>query len=90
MAEDFIKFRDQLKLSENDIQHKVLQGINDTLESLGKNVNEYHLVSFKYTSSEFERYTREIMNEKNIPVPEEDLHAVNKLNFQQKMHLISF
>ncbi|GAA0185095.1 hypothetical protein LIER_32383 [Lithospermum erythrorhizon] len=63
---------------------KVLQGINDTLESLGRDINEYHLVSFTYTFSDFERYTREIMAEKSIPIPEEDLHAINYLNVQQR------
>ncbi|GAA0182188.1 hypothetical protein LIER_30333 [Lithospermum erythrorhizon] len=84
MVEDFRRLRVQLNLSDGDIQYKVLQGINETLESLGRDINEYHLVSFNYTSSDFERYTREITTEKNIPVPNEDLHAINLLNAQQR------
>ncbi|GAA0163756.1 hypothetical protein LIER_19547 [Lithospermum erythrorhizon] len=44
MAEDFIKVQDQLHLLEPEILHKVLEGINDTLEALGRNINEFHLV----------------------------------------------
>ncbi|GAA0158038.1 hypothetical protein LIER_38576 [Lithospermum erythrorhizon] len=84
MAEDFKRLQMQLSLSDSDIQYKVLQGINDTLESVGRDMNEYHLVSFTYTFSDFERYTREIVAEKSIPIPEEDLHAINYLNVQQR------
>ncbi|GAA0179209.1 hypothetical protein LIER_44027 [Lithospermum erythrorhizon] len=41
MAEDFKKGQSQLNLSDNDILYKVLEGINDTLESLGRNVNQF-------------------------------------------------
>ncbi|GAA0173390.1 hypothetical protein LIER_27017 [Lithospermum erythrorhizon] len=39
---------------------------------------------YTYISTESERYTREIMAEKNIQVPEEELHAIDHLNSQQK------
>ncbi|GAA0148177.1 hypothetical protein LIER_07696 [Lithospermum erythrorhizon] len=48
LAEDFKKAQMQLNLSDNDILYKVLQGINDTLESLGREINQFHLVSFIY------------------------------------------
>ncbi|GAA0166263.1 hypothetical protein LIER_40156 [Lithospermum erythrorhizon] len=80
MAEDFKKVQGGLGLSENDIMFKVLQGINDTFESLGRNINEFHLVSSEFATSKSESYTREIIAERNIPVPEEDLHAINFLN----------
>ncbi|GAA0172854.1 hypothetical protein LIER_26591 [Lithospermum erythrorhizon] len=83
MSEDFRKIQDQLDLTETQILHKVLEGINDTLEALGRDINEFHLVSFNYVASEFERHTREIAAEKNIPIPEEDLHAINRLNAEQ-------
>ncbi|GAA0147725.1 hypothetical protein LIER_36572 [Lithospermum erythrorhizon] len=84
MAEDFKKVQGGLGLSENDIMFKFLQRINDTLESLGRNINEFHLVSFKFATSESECYIREIIAERNIPVPEEDLHEINVLNKEQK------
>ncbi|GAA0187495.1 hypothetical protein LIER_34783 [Lithospermum erythrorhizon] len=84
LAEDFKKIQGHLKFSEDDIMARVLQGINDTLESLGRNINEFHLVPFKYAASESERYTRELMEERNIPVLDEDLHAINLLNKEQK------
>ncbi|GAA0183398.1 hypothetical protein LIER_30814 [Lithospermum erythrorhizon] len=39
MAEDFRRLQNQLMLSEKDILQKVLEGINDTLESLGRDIN---------------------------------------------------
>ncbi|GAA0187141.1 hypothetical protein LIER_34429 [Lithospermum erythrorhizon] len=59
MLEDFRKTQSELNMSEEQILHKVLQGINDTLESLGKYINEYHLVPFKYITSNSERFTRD-------------------------------
>ncbi|GAA0171615.1 hypothetical protein LIER_41192 [Lithospermum erythrorhizon] len=84
MAEHFTRLQAQLNLSDRDIRHKVLQGINDTLESLERDVNKYHLVSFNYVSLEFERYLREIIVEKGIHVPDEDLHPINHLNVQHR------
>ncbi|GAA0172640.1 hypothetical protein LIER_26428 [Lithospermum erythrorhizon] len=84
ILEDLRRKQSELNLSEDQILHKVLQGINDTLESLGKDVNEYHLVPFKYITSDFERLTREIAPERNLPVLEEDLLAINQLNVEQK------
>ncbi|GAA0170321.1 hypothetical protein LIER_24612 [Lithospermum erythrorhizon] len=57
MAEVFRNMQSELNMSEEQILQKVLQGINDTLESLGKDINEYHLVPFKYLTSDFERLT---------------------------------
>ncbi|GAA0156524.1 hypothetical protein LIER_38286 [Lithospermum erythrorhizon] len=84
MAEDFIRVQSQLHLSNEEVLQKVLQGINDTLESLGRNVNQFHLVPFEYITTEFERLTREISAERSIPVPEEDLLAIHRLNIEQK------
>ncbi|GAA0158769.1 hypothetical protein LIER_15712 [Lithospermum erythrorhizon] len=46
MEEDFKRLQNQLMLSEQNILHKVLQGINDTLESLGRKIY-YHKQSTK-------------------------------------------
>ncbi|GAA0183205.1 hypothetical protein LIER_30665 [Lithospermum erythrorhizon] len=45
---------------------------------------EFHLVPFEYITTEFERLTREISAERSIPVPEEDLLAIHRLNIEQK------
>ncbi|GAA0174745.1 hypothetical protein LIER_28076 [Lithospermum erythrorhizon] len=84
LAEDFKKTRVLLNLSDDDILYKGLEGINDTLESLGRDVNHFHLVKIKYSTTEVERYTREIASEKNILVPEEDLYAINELNHKRR------
>ncbi|GAA0184864.1 hypothetical protein LIER_32152 [Lithospermum erythrorhizon] len=84
MSEDLRKTQSELNISKDQILHKVVQGINDTLKYLGKDVNEYHLVPFKYVTSDFERLTIEIVSEHNIPVPEEDLLAISQLNIEQQ------
>ncbi|GAA0139220.1 hypothetical protein LIER_35049 [Lithospermum erythrorhizon] len=85
MAEDFVRIKNQMHLSENDVLQKVLQGINDTLESLGRDINEFKLVSFQYVPNEYEKLTRDIASEKNIPVSDEHLRGIHKLNSQQKI-----
>ncbi|GAA0144031.1 hypothetical protein LIER_35857 [Lithospermum erythrorhizon] len=85
MVEDFVLIKNLMHLSKNDVLQKVLQGINDTLESLGRDINEFKLVSFQYVPNEYEKLTREIGSEKNIPVPDEHLQGIHKLKSQQKI-----
>ncbi|GAA0167933.1 hypothetical protein LIER_22767 [Lithospermum erythrorhizon] len=54
MTEDFVRIKNQMHLFENDVLQKVLQGINDTLESLGRDIIEFKLVSFQYVPNEYE------------------------------------
>ncbi|GAA0167400.1 hypothetical protein LIER_40367 [Lithospermum erythrorhizon] len=79
MAKDFRNTQSKLNISEEQIILKFLHGINDTLESLGKNVNEYNLVPFKYVTSDFESFTREIAHERNIPNSEAELIRTSKI-----------
>ncbi|GAA0153123.1 hypothetical protein LIER_11437 [Lithospermum erythrorhizon] len=46
--------------------------------------NDDILYKFKYSATEAQRYTREVTSEKNLPVPEEDLYAINELNQKQR------
>ncbi|GAA0167790.1 hypothetical protein LIER_40445 [Lithospermum erythrorhizon] len=85
MAEDFARIKGQMHLSENDVLQKVLRGINHTLKALGRHINEFKLVSFQYVPNEYERFIREIASEKNIPVLDEHLRGIHKLNSQQKI-----
>ncbi|GAA0146021.1 hypothetical protein LIER_36242 [Lithospermum erythrorhizon] len=85
MAEDIVGIKEHIHLTNDDILHKVLEGINDTLESLGRDVNEFNLVSFKFISSQFQRLAREIASERNIPIPEDHLRGIHKLNSQQNV-----
>ncbi|GAA0152345.1 hypothetical protein LIER_10851 [Lithospermum erythrorhizon] len=85
MTEDIVRIKGQMHLTNDDILHKVLEGINDTLESRGRDVNEFNLVSFKFISSQFQRLTRDITSERNIPIPEDHLQGIHKFNSQEKV-----
>ncbi|GAA0184576.1 hypothetical protein LIER_31864 [Lithospermum erythrorhizon] len=39
-----MRIKNQMRLSSDDVLHKILQGINDTLESLGRDINEFKLI----------------------------------------------
>ncbi|GAA0149203.1 hypothetical protein LIER_36882 [Lithospermum erythrorhizon] len=83
-AKYFTRAQSQLHLSNEEVLRKVLQGVNDTLESLGRNVNQFRLVPFEYITTEFEHFTREISAERSILVPEKDLLGIHRLNTEQK------
>lgn len=84
MSEDFVRDSQRFRISEKDIMHRVLLGINDTLKSLGKEVDDYHIVPFAFVTTETEQLTREISSEMGLPVPEDDINAVEQLNEQQR------
>ena len=76
MSEDFR----QLNGVVLNVRTKVLQSIASTLESMGKDINSYNLVDFKVTFDEDQVGSREIHDELNITISEEDLLAVESLN----------
>ncbi|GAA0157316.1 hypothetical protein LIER_14611 [Lithospermum erythrorhizon] len=82
MVDDFVRQREHLQMTDSEIMHQVLLGINDTLKSLGKEVNDYHIVPFAFVIADNEELTRELSSERAIPVPAEDLNALHKLNLQ--------
>ncbi|GAA0141444.1 hypothetical protein LIER_35396 [Lithospermum erythrorhizon] len=84
MAEDFSRDRKQLRFADDDIMHKVLMGINNTLKSLGKEINDYHIVPFSFEPTDQEQVTRHISSEMNLPIPNEDLHGLDRLNDKKK------
>lgn len=54
------------------------------LESMGKNINDYHLVDYNINLSEDELFMKEINEELAIIVSEHDILAASKLNEEQK------
>jgi hypothetical protein len=80
MSEDFKKSKGLI----TTLRTRVLQSITSTLESMGKDINIYHLVDYKITFDETEMGSREISDELHILVSPEDLLAVKLLNAQQK------
>ncbi|GAA0183020.1 hypothetical protein LIER_42327 [Lithospermum erythrorhizon] len=61
MAYDLKRTQWDQKISDMEILKRVLQGINTTLESLGKDINDYHVVEFPYEIDTDERLTRDLM-----------------------------
>ncbi|GAA0187453.1 hypothetical protein LIER_34741 [Lithospermum erythrorhizon] len=84
MAEDFIRNSKCCQISNQDVMHQVLWGINDTLKSLGKEVDDYHIVPFSFVPDENEELTREVSSKLSLGVPQEDLSVVEQLNDQQR------
>ncbi|KAI9165654.1 hypothetical protein LWI28_018138 [Acer negundo] len=63
---------------------KTLQSINSTLELVGKNISDYHLVDYNIDFNEDEKGLRDINDELKVIVPEQDILAISSLNSEQK------
>ncbi|XP_019156692.1 PREDICTED: uncharacterized protein LOC109153274 [Ipomoea nil] len=68
-----------------DAENKCLHMISDILESLGKNINDFGLVSYHIGLSKEQRIHKEIQAEKNLLPNETDLLAITKLNQSQRV-----
>ncbi|XP_019163086.1 PREDICTED: ATP-dependent DNA helicase RRM3-like [Ipomoea nil] len=67
-----------------DAENKCLHMISDVLESLGKNINDFALVSYYIGLTKQQRIHKEIQAEKNLLPNEADLLAITKLNQSQR------
>ena len=76
MCEDY----SQLNIASFDVTNKVLQHLASMLESMGKNINQYHLVNYDINLSEEETFMKEINEELAITVSQEDLSCIATLN----------
>ena len=65
-----------------NIRSKVLAKINHILESMGKTINDYHLVDHITHSSIEENTLKEINEELQIIVDDKDLAAIKSLNHE--------
>ncbi|KAL5581528.1 hypothetical protein UlMin_013970 [Ulmus minor] len=74
----------QLNISFFDVTNKALQHLACMLESMGKNINQYHLVNYDINLSEEETFKKEINEELAITVSQQDLSCISSLNRQQK------
>ncbi|KAL5548831.1 hypothetical protein UlMin_004062 [Ulmus minor] len=80
MSEDY----SQLNISPFHVTNKALQHLASMLESMGKNINQYHLVNYDINLSEEETFMKEINEELAITVSQEDLSCISTLNTEQK------
>ncbi|KAL5541396.1 hypothetical protein UlMin_043440 [Ulmus minor] len=74
MSEDYA----QLNIPPFHVTNKALQHLASMLESMGKNINQYHLVNYDINLSEEETFMKEINEELAITVSEEDLSFRSK------------
>lgn len=81
MSEDF---KNLPNINLKQIQHLVLNHINDTLHSMGHDINEYKLISKNILHSRIESEAKDVAFERNIIVSQEDLLLYKKLNTKQK------
>ncbi|XP_075091768.1 uncharacterized protein LOC142171941 [Nicotiana tabacum] len=82
MSEDF---KNLANITAKDVHLAVLNHINDILHSMGRDINEFNLVSETITSSKMANEAKEVYFERNIIVSDEDLLLHRKLNIEQKM-----
>lgn len=82
MSEDF-KILDNI--TTKDIHLAVLNHINDILHSMGRDINEFNLLSENITSSKMKNEAKEAYFERNIIVSNKDLLLHKKLNTEQKI-----
>ncbi|KAL5556627.1 hypothetical protein UlMin_038863 [Ulmus minor] len=80
MSEDYA----QLNISPFHVTNKALQHLAFMLESMGKNINQYHLVNYDIILSKEETFMKEINEELAITVSQEDLSCISTLNTEQK------
>ncbi|KAK4849868.1 hypothetical protein QYF36_001540 [Acer negundo] len=63
---------------------KVLEHIHFVVESMGNNINDYHLVDYDIILNEDERCIKEINDELSIPISESDFSLKLSLTSKQK------
>ncbi|XP_015078482.2 uncharacterized protein LOC107022360 [Solanum pennellii] len=80
MSDDFSK---SSNINVRQIRYKVLNYINDILHSMGRDINEFELISEYIKPSSIAREAKEVHYERNIIVSEEDLLLKDKLNSEQ-------
>ncbi|XP_060962816.1 uncharacterized protein LOC115724117 isoform X1 [Cannabis sativa] len=76
-----------IKKTENDTQnvrYQVLRSISSTIESMGKDINSYQLLDEDIIFDNDEFQSREINDELNVEIPEEDVTASERLNTEQQ------
>ncbi|XP_027082486.1 uncharacterized protein [Coffea arabica] len=84
MSSDFERAKSFSVRTVEHIRRCVLLDINKSLEQMGKNVNDYHLVPDDFILSHDERLTREIQSELSIQFTEQDLLLPSQLNIGQR------
>ncbi|KAG6726965.1 hypothetical protein I3842_02G107600 [Carya illinoinensis] len=80
MSDDFKSTEDSI----SNVRTQVLKSISFTIESMGKDINSYHLLDDDICFDEEEFQSREIDDELAVEIPEEDIAASQSLNSEQR------
>ncbi|KAG7997505.1 hypothetical protein I3843_01G214600 [Carya illinoinensis] len=80
MSVDFRSTEDSM----SDVRMQVLRSISFTLESMGKDINSFHLLDDNICFGEDQLESREIDDELAVEIPEEDIVASEALNSKQR------
>ncbi|XP_027166434.1 uncharacterized protein LOC113766438 [Coffea eugenioides] len=72
------------QISVDQIRFQVLYQINEFLQSMGKDINQYALVPNTMNFDNLNKNTHDMIAETRISVPEHDLLAIEQLNADQK------
>ncbi|KAG5552505.1 hypothetical protein RHGRI_010554 [Rhododendron griersonianum] len=80
MVEDYISVQ---KISKDVARQTLLQTLNAELESMGKNLNHFQLSQLVTSDSTKKATPREVEDEMNIPISEDDLKSPDLLNHEQ-------
>ncbi|KAG7985545.1 hypothetical protein I3843_03G030800 [Carya illinoinensis] len=70
--------------SSSTVKTETLRSISTIFESMGRNINSFHLIDQNIDFDQDEFLFREIDDELAVPIPEEDLHASTLLNCEQQ------
>ncbi|KAG5533516.1 hypothetical protein RHGRI_027634 [Rhododendron griersonianum] len=82
MAEDYVSMQ---KLSKDAARQVLLQALNAELESMGKNLHNFQLSDLLTSDSTAKPMPKEIQDEINIPISEDDLRSPSLLNAEQRI-----
>ncbi|KAG5598903.1 hypothetical protein H5410_030273 [Solanum commersonii] len=82
MSEDFNKYPG---LSSKEVRYKALNHINDILYSMGRDINEFELISKIIKVSTIAKEAKDVLSERNIIVSEKDLLLQRELNRDQQI-----
>lgn len=92
-AELFFKFEDDMmedyisvqKLTKEAAQQQLLAALNSELQSKGKALHDYQLSYLLTPSTDHESICREVQDEMDVHIAEEDLHSSALLNIEQRI-----
>lgn len=82
MTKDYISLQ---KLTKEEPRQQLLQALNSELQSMGKNLQDLQLSHLLDSPIDHQSMCREVHNETDLPISEEDLQSPALLNTEQTM-----